>query len=671
MSANRRRYVATSVFLVWIAGGMPASAQGISDLQRAEAADHVVWLDGLDLTAVEQSWGRPGAGKSVDGNGLSLGGKQFHHGLGTHANGQFWVDLHGAATKFVAWVGVDDEAGDRGSVGFEIWVDGEKRVQTDTLCGGQAGELISVNLTGARQMVLVVNDGGDGIEYDRADWAGAMFVLATGATERPTAAALPEVPVPPIVHRTRPEPSINGPRVVGATPQRPFLFLVPATGEAPLTFAATNLPAGLKFSASTGIISGALESPGETVVRLTVTNVHGQASRNLKIVGGKHKLAQTPPMGWNSWNCWAEAVSDRRVRDAADAMVSSGLAAYGFQYINIDDCWQGKRDSNGVIQCNDRFPDMKALADYVHGKGLKLGIYSSPGPQTCARYEGSYQHEEQDARTYAEWGVDYLKYDWCSYRNIAPHPNRQAMQKPYIVMRKALDRCDRDIVYSLCQYGMGNVWEWGEDVGANCWRTTGDISDNWGSMSGIGFGQDGHERYAGPGHWNDPDMLVVGRVGWGPNLHPTHLDPQEQLTHITLWSLLASPLLIGCDMTRMDDFTLALLTNPEVLDVNQDPLGKPAGRVAREGALEVWSRPLHDGTIAVGLVNRGMASASVCVNWSDVGLEGEQPVRDLWLRTDLGEFDLTFTTDVPPHGAVLLKIGNSAPGTAVEQSGPK
>ena len=484
-----------------------------------------------------------------------------------------------------------------------------------------------------------------------------MFVLAPHATARPATASPPAAPPPQIVQAGSPLPAIHGPRIVGATPQRPFLFLIPATGEPPLTFAAQNLPQGLELDTGTGLIAGTLAAAGETVVELSVKNGRGQARRQLTIVGGPHKLALTPPLGWNSWNCWAGAVSAQKVRAAADAMVASGLAAHGFQYINIDDCWEGQRSAQGEIQTNERFPDMRALADYVHSKGLKLGIYSSPGPQTCAGYAGSWQHEAQDAKTYAKWGIDYLKYDWCSYGNIAPSPDLAAMQKPYRVMREALDKCDRDIVYSMCQYGMGNVWEWGAQAGGNCWRTTGDITDEWGSMAGIGFGQNGHEKFAGPGHWNDPDMLVVGLVGWGPNLHPTKLRPHEQVTHISLWCLLSSPLLIGCDMSRLDEFTVALLTNDEVLELNQDPLGRPAGRVQQTGSREVWARPLYDGTLAVGLFNRGFSAAEVQVHWSDLKLTGPQPVRDLWLHKDLGAFSDTFSATVPPHGTVLVKIG--------------
>jgi alpha-galactosidase len=452
-------------------------------------------------------------------------------------------------------------------------------------------------------------------------------------------------------------PAIHGPRVVGTTPGKPFLFLVPATGEGELAYSAKNLPAGLTIDSKTGIITGSLQSDGVYVVNLTVKGPKGVAKRNLNIVGGEDKLALTPPMGWNSWNVWGCAVDDQKVRDAADAMVESGLAAAGFQYINIDDCWMGERDEQGRILTNDKFPDMKDLADYVHGKGLKLGIYSSPGSKTCQRYMGSYKHELQDAQTYADWGIDYLKYDWCGYTFNAISIFKKDFKKPYSDMKPHLDSVDRDIVYSLCQYGMRNVEEWGEEVGGNVWRTTGDIRDSWLSMSTIGFGQDGLEQYAGPGHWNDPDMLVVGKVGWGPNLHESRLTPDEQITHITLWSILASPLLIGCDMSNMEQFTVEVLTNHEVLEVNQDPLGIQGSRKVNDGPKEVWAKPLWDGTYAVALFNRSETPQDVTVNFEDIGLSGNQPIRDLWLHNDLGSHDGSITLKVRPHGSILLKIG--------------
>jgi alpha-galactosidase len=638
----------------------PAAELDQTSLYGDKAPEGAIWLESLDLSKIEQGWGGPHAARSVDNHPLKIHGQAFRHGVGTHAVSEMHINLRGAAEKFASMVGVDDEV-KGGTVSFEVLVDGKKVAESGPMKGGDAPKLLQADLHGAKRMTLLVGDCDDGEAYDHADWAGALLVLAPGATSRPQTMTAPvdTTPLPNIVHEESPEPAIHGPRIIGSTPGRSLLFLIPATGERPLRFAAKNLPEGLALDAETGIITGSLKQAGSTVVELEVSNARGNATRALTIVGGQHKLALTPPLGWNSWNCWAGAVSDAKVRAAADAMVKSSLAAHGFQYVNIDDCWEGNRDAQGEIQTNKKFPDMKALADYVHSKGLKLGIYSSPGPKTCAGFEASWKHEAQDAATYAKWGVDYLKYDWCSYGDIARNPDRAALIKPYRVMREGLDACDRDIVYSLCQYGMGDVWKWGAEVGGNCWRTTGDITDNWASMAGIGFGQDGHEKYAGPGHWNDPDMLVVGKVGWGPSLHPTHLKPNEQITHISLWCMLSSPLLIGCDMSSMDKFTVALLTNDEVLAINQDPLGKPAGRIVKSGQTEVWARPLFDGTKAVGLFNRGTQATTVKVSWSDLKLQGPQPVRDLWQHKDIGTQADGYEATVAPHGTVLIKVGKN------------
>ncbi|MBN2445840.1 MAG: glycoside hydrolase family 27 protein, partial [Phycisphaerae bacterium] len=288
---------------------------------------------------------------------------------------------------------------------------------------------------------------------------------------------------------------------------------------------------------------------------------------------------------------------------------------------------------------------------------LKLGIYSSPGPRTCAGYTGSYEHEVQDAQTYAEWGIDLLKYDWCSYGEIAKDGSLEELQKPYLIMRDALRSCGRDIVYSLCQYGMGGVSSWGAEVGGNYWRTTGDIVDTWGSMAGIGFRQANLAEFARPGHWNDPDMLVVGNLGWSADTRPTRLTPNEQITHITLWSLLASPMLIGCDLSQLDEFTLALLTNDEVLAVSQDPLGQQARQIIVDGKTEVWARPLADGTVAVGLFNRGRKQARVTVDWESLGLMGKQRVRNLWAKVNEGVYEGEFGCLIPRHGAMLVKVG--------------
>ena len=364
-------------------------------------------------------------------------------------------------------------------------------------------------------------------------------------------------------------------------------------------------------------------------------------------------LAATPPMGWNSWNHFANKVTDADVRAAADALVSNGMRDAGYIYINIDDTWEAGRDAQGNIQTNSKFPDMKALADYVHSKGLKLGIYSSPGPKTCAGYEGSYGHEEQDAKTYAAWGIDYLKYDLCGFRKIMQEQagdDREkafAMQKAaYEKMHKAILATGRPIVYSLCQYGWNDVWQWGPEVGGNLWRTTGDINDHYSRMEQIGFAQAGLSKYAGPGHWNDPDMLEVGNGG---------MKPEEYRQHMTLWVILAAPLLAGNDLSKMTPETLALLTNKEVIAVDQDALGKQGDRAWAEGPSEVWTKPLSSGSTAIGIFNRAESERPITVHLRQIGIGENAKLRDLWKGAAVEAKNGSYTVLVPPHGAVLLK----------------
>jgi len=448
-------------------------------------------------------------------------------------------------------------------------------------------------------------------------------------------------------------PKINGAKVFGVRPWSPFLYKVAATGEPPLRYSAADLPDGLSINPDNGIITGSMKKKGEYIVKLTVENHLGYAERDFKIVVGD-LISLTPPMGWNSWNCWGLSVSDQKVRQSANAMKSSGLIDHGWTYINIDDGWEDTHDKNGNILTNAKFPNMPALCNYIHALGLKAGIYSSPGTRTCGGYEGSYGFEAKDAANYASWGIDYLKYDWCSYGNIAPDPNLDQLKKPYREMRHALRKANRDIHYSLCQYGMGEVWKWGAEVDGNSWRTTGDIEDTWESLSSIGFSQSKCSPWSAPGRWNDPDMLIVGMVGWGPSLHYTRLTPSEQYTHITLWSLLASPLLIGCDLDQLDPFTLNLLTNDEVLAVNQDPLGKQAIQIHKTEEFEVWVRDLADGSKAVGLFNKSEKPINIPVEMADFQASGKWNLRDLWTQTDLGKVRNHFEMNTRPHGARMI-----------------
>ncbi|MGO9637481.1 MAG: glycoside hydrolase family 27 protein [Terracidiphilus sp.] len=343
-------------------------------------------------------------------------------------------------------------------------------------------------------------------------------------------------------------------------------------------------------------------------------------------------VAQTPPMGWNSWNFFFEKVTDKDIRDAADQLVASGMKDAGYVYVNIDDTWEGQRDADGVLHTNAKFPDMKALADYVHSKGLKIGIYSSPGPKTCAGFEGSLDHEAQDAQLYAQWGIDYLKYDLCSYIPEVMQkqaPNNKAAQMrlmvaAYAKMDKALKATGRPIVFSLCQYGWDAVWEWAPSVGGNLWRTTGDISPEWDRIYAIASQQAGLRNYAGPGHWNDPDMLEVGNG---------KLTLEENRSHFSLWAMLAAPLLAGNDLPNMKPEIKAILTNRDVIALDQDKLGKQGTRVYSEGEVDVWKRHLAGGAVAIAVVNAGDSRYSTHpfhLSLAKLGLHGPQAGKDLW-----------------------------------------
>ena len=352
-------------------------------------------------------------------------------------------------------------------------------------------------------------------------------------------------------------------------------------------------------------------------------------------------LAPTPPMGWNSWNKFACNVSEELIRETADAMVSSGMQAAGYQYVNIDDCWQVSRDAQGTIVADPtRFPSgIKALADYVHGKGLKLGVYTDAGTLTCQKRPGSLGHELQDAKTYAAWGVDYVKVDWCHAEGLDP-------EVQYAKFRDALAQAGRPIVFSICNWGVKAPWTWGPVTG-NLWRTTDDISDAWESMSLIGFSQNGLQKFAGPGHWNDPDMLEVGNGG---------MKPDEYRVHMGLWALLAAPLLAGNDLRSMSPETREMLTNGEIIAVDQDAKGVQGHRLWDEGPLEIWAKSLADGSNAVGLFNRGGSELKITLDFKMLNISGPAKLRDLWQHKDLGVAQDSYTATVPKHGVVMLKV---------------
>ena len=516
--------------------------------------------------------------------------------------------------------------------------------------------------------------------------AATAMLLAFGAT----ADAVREQPqdTPQLGILTPPEgkaPRINGARILGVRPGNPVFWRIPVTGERPMRFSVEGLPKGATFDAEHGIIGGAVAERGTYEFTVVAENAHGRASRKWKLVVGD-KIALTPPMGWNSWNCFNFSVTEKNIRDAADAMVSSGLADHGWTYVNIDDFWQNnpyrfkddptlqgaERKADGTINPNARFPDMKGLADYIHAKGLKAGLYSSPGPYTCGMCTGSWGHEWQDAKTYADWGYDYLKYDHCTYnaknfrrgmfthKGVAGISGLERATLPYRLMGEALASQKRDIVFSI--NAGGGAIPWGENVGANCWRTGGDFRDSWPQTVKIVESQS-HWPYARPGAWNDPDMLIVGPISIGgvgtvgmTKTHPCTLTHNEQYTHISMWSILCSPLLIGCDLTKLDDFTRALLTNDEVIEVNQDELGAQAALVAKGPRTQVWAKPMHDGSLVFALFNTADTATRIAIDYGSLGLEGKWLVRDLWRQKDEGIFGLRYSAEVPGHATHLVRL---------------
>ncbi len=485
-----------------------------------------------------------------------------------------------------------------------------------------------------------------------------LLLFATAATAQEPALLTP----PPGA-----APQIHGPTVYACGPKHPFLYRIPVTGRRPMLFSAEGLPPKLELDASTGIIRGAIAGRGEYRVTLRAANQQGRAQRPLKIVCGE-TLALTPPMGWNSWYIHYNRVSGADLREAARQMVASGMADFGYQYVNIDDCWMTKRgdppyrDADGAVLPNSKFPDIKGMVDTIHAAGLKAGVYTSPGPWTCAGYTGAYQHEAADARRFAQWGFDFLKYDWCSYGGVAGGKDLASLKKPYQVMAAELKKQDRDIVLNLCQYGMGEVWKWGGEVG-QCWRTTGDLGLERGrglpGFYSIGFSNARHWENARPGSWNDPDYLLIGYVGDAHAMgvgHKTTLTSDEQYSYMSMWCLMAAPLIFSGDMARLDPFTLNVLCNAEVIDIDQDALGRQARIIRKTASDFVLLKELEDGSKALGLFNLGESPATIAVTWAELGLSGKQHVRDLWRQADLAAADGKYESTVPRHGIKFVRL---------------
>ncbi|MCW3081132.1 NPCBM/NEW2 domain-containing protein [Segetibacter sp.] len=638
-----------------------------------------LWLDEMDIKSFSE--GIPSIVKNTNagGDSIRLGGATYKRGVGVQSLSVVSFLLDGNAKEFSAIIGADDKT--TTLVNFNFFVIGDKKIlfESGIIKAGSTPKKVKVDLTNVKRLGLLVQVNDHHIGKAWFNWANAQFVMLGDQLPQHIPNNGERYILTPTSLKT---PKINSAKIFGVTPGNPFLYTIAATGERPMTFSAENLPAGLLIDQKTGIITGSVQQKGLYVATLKASNSLGEAKETLRIKVGD-TIALTPPIGWNGWNSWAREIDGEKVMASANAMVKMGLKDHGWTYINIDDAWQGQRGGKyNAILPNEKFPDFKKMIDYVHNLGLKLGVYSTPWITSYAgyaggssiykdgkftdsirnnkrsfRYIGQYRFEENDAKQMADWGVDYLKYDW---RLEVPSAER---------MSKALKKSGRDILYSLSNSApFANAKDWARI--SNTYRTGPDIRDSWTSLYLSAFTIDKWAPFGGPGHWNDPDMMILGNVTTGSKLHPTKLTPDEQYSHVSLFSLLAAPLLIGCPIEQLDAFTLNLLTNDEVVAVNQDPLGKPGRLVYDQNGVQVWLKPLEDGSYAAGLFNiNGFATTpQTYFRWGDeekksfdfdfakLGLKGKWKLRDVWKQENIGVFNETFKTDIPHHGVVMLRL---------------
>ena len=643
---------------------------------------------------------------STEGNPLSIGGVKFERGVGSYSGSILYIRLDGGSTRFSASVGVDDgvlkspTAAKHASIDYYVYGDGQIIWKSGVMRSNEKPKSFDLDVTGMKSLVLVVDSAADSREGDQADWGDAKFTVV-GAKPTTGESLAPRVEPVVLTPKAPATPRVNGPAVFGVRPGSAFLYTIPASGNRPMSFAVKNLPAGLTLDEKTGRITGQLAEKGEHRVTLVATNALGTAEKPFKIVCGD-QIALTPPMGWNSWTIYGHLPSQKAIETNARLMVETGLSHHGWSYVNVDDNWQNQRpasdpywksrddffdpeaqgalrDENGELVGNKKFPSMKGMADYIHSLGLKAGLYCSPGPYACGNSAGCFQHEKKDAETFAKWGYDYLKYDWCYYNDVVngKYPDAkdyprwdgidthkpEAVVYPYRLMGKYLREQKRDIYFSACQYGKAYPWEWAGEAGANGWRTTPDIAGHWRSMSRIGFYTPYEVApYQKPGQWNDPDTLVVGYLGdWKKGISkPSDLTYDEQYTQVSLWSLMSAPLLIGLDMTKMDDFTYGLLSNDEVIAIDQDSLGIQSTCKLSAGDLRVFPKPMEDGSLAIGFFNMYTgAMKQDFAEFAKLGLKGKYRVRDVWRQKDVEVIDAAsakLQLSIPGHGVLLYRL---------------
>jgi alpha-galactosidase len=641
-----------------------------------------VWLDDLLIQTFSEGLRPVQAKKNYTNDTLRLNGQSYFRGLGAQSPCVLAFLLNKQATRFSALIGADDLGNKDIPLTFYVLGDGKVLFESKEMKIGDTPLKIDLDLTGITQLGLLVTDKIGGINNKRTycDWVNAQLQMKGDAMpEHVVNTDKKYILTPPSAKK----PKINSAKLFGATPHNPFLYTIAATGERPMTFSVSNLPKGLILDAKTGIITGKVGERGTYQTTLKAKNAFGEATKSLTIQIGD-TIALTPPIGWNGWNSWAANIDREKVIASADAMVKMGLRDHGWTYVNIDDAWQGVRGGpTSALQPNEKFPDMKGLFDYIHSLGLKAGLYSTPYISSYAGYVGAssdfekggeshqsimvdrrafnhiakYRFETVDAKQMAEWGTDFLKYDWRIDVNSTER------------MGTALKQSGRDIVFSLSNNApFEKVTDWARL--SNMYRTGPDIKDSWTSLFMTSFSLDKWSPYSGHGHWADPDMMIVGKVSIGPVMHDTRLTPDEQYSHVSIFSLLAAPLLIGCPIEQLDAFTLNLLTNDEIIEINQDPLGKAARLMADENGVQIWLKPLEDGSYAVGLFNTAAFGktpesyfhwgnekpASFTFDFQKIGLRGKFKLRDVWRQKDLGTFNDSFKTSINHHGVVMLRM---------------
>ena len=654
----------------------------VSALFMQVVADTVQWLDDQDLNEFcmvgqfDKDIKKPKARKNVLDTPIKIGGYTYERGVGLHAfpkktwTGDFFPA--GKCRRFEAKFGLDDRSGDGASAILNLYVDDRLVATSGVVRKGEPAKEMSVDLKGALVLYIEVREGGTLEQSAYANLADAAFVMEDGANLLRSPESFSrqlDILTPPDDGK----PRVNGPALYGVRPRKHLLYRVPVSGERPMKIVVEGLPEGTYFDEARQQLRGVTPSKkGDYPLVIRAKNAKGETTRNFLLRVGD-KIGLTPPMGWNSWNSCSMWVSDEKIRTVADATIGSGLAEHGWQYVVIDDGWTcansiaevqggprekcvGKlRDENGNILPNQKFPDMKALSDYVHDKGLKFGIYSSPGPKTCAGLESSWKNEWRDARQFIEWGVDYLKHDACSYGSGDSREfseGRWSKLLPYMMMGKAIQEGDRDIFFSISSI-VDLYVDTFQRCRANSQRITSDVFNSWPLVRRSMIAERYYWTNTEPGQWCDPDMLVLQSY----DAKRGHcMTPNEAYTHFSLWCLYSAPLMMGFPLEKATPLTLSMLTNDEVLEVNQDSLGLCAALIQTPGRDEVWAKPMSDGSIAAGLVNMGYVERKVKFCFKMAGMRGKWRVRDLWRQKEEGVFENCYEVSIPGHATQLVRI---------------